>query len=396
MAWGIGANDVANAMGTSVGSKVLNLRQALLVASIFEVAGALLAGQHVTNTIRGQIIDVNLLRGHPELLVYGMLASLLAAGTWLLIATYYSMPVSTTHSIVGAIIGFGVVELGVNTIYWHKTFDIGLSWVLTPFISGVIAFILFSIAQRLIFSADDPFRKAKRYVPCYIFFVAVVISLVTCVKGIRRFPITDSIMIAFGIAAVVTLIGIMILRRIQIEPGSKRKLQFVYVERIFGVLMIFTACSMAFAHGSNDVANAIGPLAAVISIVGSHGSVTAHTPVPFWVLCVGAFGIVVGLGMYGYKVIATIGGQITHLTPSRGFAAESATATTVIIASGLGLPVSTTQTLVGAVLGVGFARGITALNLRVIRNIFFSWVITLPAGALFSVIYYNIIKAIFS
>ncbi len=397
MAWGVGANDVANAMGTSVGSKALSVMQAIIIAAIFETLGALLAGGQVTQTIRGQIIDVQQFTGSAELLIFGMLASLLAAGTWLIVASSFGWPVSTTHSIVGAVIGFGLVSLGVDAIHWSKTVDIALSWVVTPIIALVIAFLLFRSVQHLIFESSDPIRNAKRYVPWYIFLVALVLSLVTLLNGLKHIGLQldkwQSVLLAVAISVVVMLIGQWLLRRIVAKQTER--VDFVKLEKIFAVLMLFTACAMAFAHGSNDVANAIGPLAAIVGMVEHGGQVLGRSGVPFWIMAIGAIGIVIGLATYGHKVIATIGGDITQLTPSRGFAAQLATASTVVLASGMGLPISTTQTLVGAVLGVGLARGIAALNLAVIRNIFMSWIITLPAGAILAILYYQLIRFFF-
>ncbi len=396
MAWGVGANDVANAMGTSVGAKALTIGQAIIVAAIFEAAGAMLAGGQVTDTIRGQIINAAHLQSSPQILIYGMLAALLAAGTWLVIASIFGWPVSTTHSIIGAVIGFGVVELGPEAIYWNKVGDIALSWIITPIIAGVLAYLLFRSVQWLIFNSNAPIRNAKKYVPFYIFLVALVLTLVTLLKGLKHvgwhFTTADSVWIAIALSVVIMLIGKLLMRRIPDEQPDGARIDVKALEKVFGILMIFTACAMAFAHGSNDVANAIGPLAAVYGIVKEGGSVMAHSALPFWILGLGAAGIVIGLATYGYKVIATVGHNITQLTPSRGFAAQLATASTVVIASGFGLPISTTQTLVGAVLGVGFARGIGALNLSVIRNIFLSWVVTLPAGAIFAIIYFYILQ----
>ena len=399
MAWGVGANDVANAMGTSVGSKALTITQAIIIAAIFEAAGAMLAGGQVTNTIRSKIIDTALFMNDPDTLIYGMLASLLAAGTWLIIATRFAWPVSTTHSIVGAIIGFAVIVLGVKAVYWHQVINISLSWIVTPLIAGVTAYLLFRSVQALIFNSSTPIKNAKRYVPFYIFLVTIVIVLVTMLKGLKHVGMHLSINQSVGISILLSifsaLIGVLLLRRIKTVSGpEKGPIDYAVLEKIFAVLMMFTACAMAFAHGSNDVANAIGPLAAIIAIVKSGGYVLAASPIPIWIMILGAVGIVSGLAMYGYKVIATIGTNITQLTPSRGFAAQMATASTVLLASGLGLPISTTQTLVGAVLGVGFARGIGALNLSVVRNIFMSWIITLPAGAVFAIIYYHLLKLI--
>lgn len=399
MAWGVGANDVANAMGTSVGSKALTITQAIIVAAVFETAGALLAGGQVTDTIRSKIIDATFFLNSPDILIYGMLASLLAAGSWLIIATRFGWPVSTTHSIVGAVIGFGFVSIGTKAIYWRQIIDISLSWVVTPVIAGVIAYFLFRSVQVLIFSSRNPIKNAKRYVPVYIFLVALVILLVTMMKGLIHlgFHATffQSVWVSVGVSLFCAIIGMFLLKRVKVPEGAEKEhTNYAALEKIFAVLMLFTACAMAFAHGSNDVANAIGPLAAIIAIVNSGGAVLARSAIPLWIMVLGAIGIVSGLAMYGYKVIATIGTNITQLTPSRGFAAQLATASTVVLASSMGLPISTTQTLVGAVLGVGFARGMGALNLSVIRNIFMSWVITLPAGAILAIIYYNILKLV--
>lgn len=398
MAWGVGANDVANAMGTSVGAKAITIRQAIFIAVIFEFAGAYLAGGEVTSTIRKGIIDPALLGDNPEYLVYGMMASLLAAGTWLLIATRYGWPVSTTHSIVGAIVGFASVGISVDAVNWGKVGEIISSWVISPVIAGVLSFLLFSSVRWLIFDAPDPLKAAKRYVPFYIFLVAYVVSTVTMVKGLKHVGLNltfqESLVYAFGFAFVIFAIGMFIISRIQIKISDR--FEHANVERIFAVLMLFTACSMAFAHGSNDVANAIGPLAAINSIIANSGGVLQESSMPPWILLLGGGGIVAGLVMYGHKVIATIGTHITHLTPSSGFAAELAAASTVVIASGASLPISTTHTLVGGVLGVGLARGLSSLNLRVVGTIFMSWIVTLPVGAALSIMFFFMFKGMFS
>lgn len=397
MAWGIGANDVANAMATSVGSRALTIKQAILVAAIFEFLGAVLAGGEVTSTIRKGIVDAELLASTPELLVYGMLAALLAAGTWLFIASRNGWPVSTTHSIVGAIVGFAAVGIGVDAVQWGKVGTIVMSWVISPLTAGFIAYLIYRSVLRLILRHEDPLARAKRYVPVYIFFAAFTITLVTILKGLKHVgldvSIRDSYIMAIGIALVIALIGAYFISKIESDPRAEKSQHFVTVERVFGVLMIVTACGMAFAHGSNDVANAIGPVAAVIS-VAQNGMITGTSALPIWVLVLGGGGIVIGLATFGRHVIATVGEKITQLTPSRGFAAELAAATTIVIASGTGIPISTTHTLVGAVLGVGLARGIEAIDLRVVGKIFVSWVITIPAGALLAIIFFFIFKII--
>lgn len=402
MAWGVGANDVANAMGTSVGSRALTIKQAILVAMVFEFLGAYLAGGEVTSTIRKGIVDSGVMAENPDLLVFGMLSALLAAGTWLLIASILGWPVSTTHSIVGAIVGFAAVGISVDAVSWDKVGTIIASWVVSPVLAGTISFWLFRSVQKLILNTEDPFSNAKRYIPLYMFAVGFLIAMVTLLKGLK-YVLEDSAfhpnflqsaLISAVIGIVVAVIGISMMRNIKQDEAADSVNRFTSVERVFGILMIFTACAMAFAHGSNDVANAVGPLAAIVSVVNTQ-SVTAEAVVPGWVLLIGAAGIVIGLATYGWKVIATIGKKITELTPSRGFAAELGAAGTVVLASGTGLPVSTTQTLVGAVLGVGLARGIGALNLRVIGTIFMSWIITLPAGAGLAILFFFFFKGVF-
>ncbi|MEO1319746.1 MAG: inorganic phosphate transporter [Pseudomonadota bacterium] len=397
MAWGIGANDVANAMATSVGSKALTIKQAILVAAVFEFLGAVLAGGAVTSTIRKGIVQTDLLADSPELLIYGMLAALLAAGTWLLIASRKGWPVSTTHSIVGAIVGFAAVGIGVEAVQWGKVGGIVASWVVSPLTAGVIAFLVYNSVIALILSKENPLERAHRYVPFYIFLAAFTITLVTILKGLKHvgleISVRNSYLLATAIAAGIAIVGGFVIRRIKADPKAEKDQHFVTVERVFGVLMIITACGMAFAHGSNDVANAIGPLAAVISVAQS-GLVSAQSATPVWVLLLGGVGIVVGLATLGKHVIATVGEKITQLTPSRGFAAELAAASTIVIASGTGMPVSTTHTLVGAVLGVGMARGIEAIDLRVVGRIFVSWIVTIPAGAILAIVFFTIFRLV--
>lgn len=397
MAWGVGANDVANAMGTSVGARALTIKQAIIIAMVFEFLGAYLAGGSVTQTIRSGILDSSMIS--PDLMIFGMMASLLAAGSWLLIASMRGWPVSTTHTIIGAVIGFGAVGVSFDAVHWAGVLPIVSSWVISPLLSGAVAFVIFLSVHKLILDTDHPFANAKRYVPFYMFAVGFFISLMTLTKGLKHVGMELTGVQGFGLSVLAGLLvagfGLILLHRVKEVPAERGKLNSV--ERVFGILMIFTACSMAFAHGSNDVANAVGPLAAIVGVLTADGSgsIAATSVVPSWILLLGGIGIVVGLATYGYRVIATIGQHITELTPSRGFAAELATAATVVGASGIGLPVSTTHTLVGAVLGVGMARGIAALNLRVVSKIFTSWVVTLPAGAGLSILFFFILKGIF-
>lgn len=403
MAWGIGANDVANAMGTSVGSKALTIKQAIIIAMVFEFAGAYLAGGEVTSTIRKGIIDSAPFMPIPEYLVLGMISALFAAAIWLAVASYLGWPVSTTHSIIGAIVGFAAFGVGVEAVHWNEVARIVGSWVVTPALSGFIAYMIFMSAQKLIFDTDNPLNNAKKYVPIYMFFAGFIMSLVTIKKGLKHIvssgditiSATEAYLYAAVVGVIIAIVGKYFISRIKIDLEADKEMQFNNVEKIFAVLMVITACCMAFAHGSNDVANAIGPLAAVVSIVQNDGEIASKAALAWWILPLGAFGIVMGLALFGHRVIATIGKGITHLTPSRGFAAELAAASTVIIASGTGLPISTTQTLVGAVLGVGLAKGIAALNLGVVRNIVVSWVVTLPAGAILSIACFFTLKAAF-
>lgn len=399
MTWGIGANDLANAMGTSVGAGAVTVKQAICIAIIFEFLGAVLAGGHVTKTIRKGIIDPSAIVNNPEILVYGMLAALLAAACWLMIASTKGWPVSTTHSIVGALIGFAIVGIGPDAVKWNKVASVVASWVISPLVGGTIAFLLVMSTRKLIFDTDHPLRNAKKYAPAYIFLVGFVISLVTLFKGLKHLSIDLSSGQSFAVAFIIGLLtaglGWFFIRNIKEDIGTNRDFHFASVEKVFTPMMLFTACAMAFAHGSNDVANGIGPLAAVVSIVSSGGEVMQESELPIWILLLGGGGIVLGLITLGYRVMLTVGKKITELTPSRGFCAELAAATTVVLASRTGLPVSTTHILVGSVLGVGLARGVGALDLRVVLNIIISWLVTLPAGALMAMLFFFTLKGIF-
>jgi len=396
MTWGIGANDVANAMGTSVGSGAITVKQAIIIAAIFEFAGAFIAGGNVTSTIRKGIIDPAPIAANPELLVYGMLAALLAAAIWLMIATTRGWPVSTTHSIVGAIVGFGVVGIGMHAVQWGKIGQIAASWVVSPVLGGFIALLLMLSIRKLILNADNPFKSAKRWGPVYIFLVGWIVTLVTLFKGLKHLDLhltgLQSVIAATVIGVLIALVGRMMINRVKVDEKADRNFHFASVERVFTPMMIFTACAMAFAHGSNDVANGIGPMAAVVSVIDSGGQVQQKATLPLWILILGGTGIVIGLATMGYRVMQTIGTRITELTPTRGYCATLAAATTVVLASKTGLPVSTTHIAVGAVIGVGLARGIGAVDLRVIGNIVMSWLITLPAGAILAAGFFFLFK----
>jgi PiT family inorganic phosphate transporter len=395
MAWAIGANDVANAMGTSVGSGALTIWSAIFVAAVFEFAGAFLAGGHVTDTVRKGILDMDLMSNQQ--LIWGMLASLMSAGTLLLAATRYGLPISTTHSIVGAIVGFGAVSIGPDAVQWGKVAEIVASWLTSPLISGTLAFIIFQITRSLILGRENPLAQVRKIGPFFFFYVFFIIGLVTLFKGLKHVDVNldlqESLAASFGLGLLGAGIGAVLLRRARAgekDPGHR----FSQTERVFVVLQILTACAVAFAHGSNDVANAVGPLAAIVTAVNGGAELAGKSAVSPWMLAVGGVGIGFGLATWGYRVMETVGKKITELTPSRGFAAELAAATTIVLASRLGIPVSTTHTLVGAVLGVGLARGIGAVDLRVVGNIVASWVATLPIAAGLSIFFYYFFKGL--
>jgi len=394
MAWAIGANDVANAMGTSVGSGALTVWGAILVAGIFEFCGAFFAGGHVTDTVRNGMLDLGMIS--RDQLIYGMLASLASAGTLLIGATRFGLPVSTTHAIVGAIVGFGTVAIGFDAVNWGKIMQIVLSWLTSPLLAGVIAFFIFQITRSKVLDTKDPVAQIRKLGPLFFFFVFFIIGLVTLFKGLKPLKLdlnfTQALIGSTGLGVVGAGLGVFFIRRVHLGPVDKKH-RFSQVERIFVILQILTACAIAFAHGSNDVANSIGPLAAVAHAVRGMDLVS-KAPVEPWMLAIGGIGIVVGLGTWGYRVMETVGKRITELTPSRGFAAQLSAATTIVLASRMGIPISTTHTLVGAVLGVGLARGISALDLRVVGKIIASWVATLPISAGLSVFFYYFFRGL--
>lgn len=400
MAWAIGANDVANAMGTSVGSGALTLGGAVVVAGVLEFAGAFFVGGQVTETIRTGIVEFDAVADRPELLVHGMLASLAAAATWLVIATRAGWPVSTTHSIVGAIVGFALVGVGAHAVQWGQIAQIVVSWVVSPLLGATLAFVIFRSIRWTILDADDPLRQARRLGPVFAFAVAFVLALVTLFEGLANlrldFGLPAAVALSSGIGLLVALVAALLLRRIgRASAAREREFHFASVERIFGVLQVMTAAAVAFAHGSNDVANAIGPLAAIGAVM-SGADLGARSQVPAWMLAVGGLGIVVGLATYGYRVIETVGRKITELTPTRGFSAEMSAAITIVLASKAGLPISTTHTLVGAVLGVGLARGIGALDGGILVRIAISWLGTLPIGAVLAIFFFFFFRGLFA
>ncbi len=402
MAWNIGANDVANAMGTSVGSGALTLGRAVVFAGIFEFAGAILAGSSVTNTIRKGILETSQFQTSgpfgehgPLLLALAMLSALVAAGVWLQVATHLALPVSTTHSIVGAVVGVGIVSFGWSGVAWGTIWQIVLSWIVSPVLGGVLAFLMFTLIRRRVLHSVDPVRATRDIGPFLVATVAGIIVLSVIYEGLHNIISVPSLPVALAIAAVAAVVAGEITRQILKRTRPRQGNPYVYVERMFAYLQVTTACYVAFAHGANDVANAVGPLAAVVDLAGNgFGQVAQQVPVPPWILLIGGVGIVIGLATMGHKVIATIGREITEITPTRGFSAEFGAATTVLVASRMGLPISTTHTLVGGVIGVGFAQGMGALNIRVVRNIVNSWLATIPAAAAVAAVLFVIARTL--
>ncbi|NDH66665.1 MAG: anion permease [Gammaproteobacteria bacterium] len=393
MTWGVGANDLANVMSTTMGSKAVTVRQAMCVAIIFEFAGAFLGGTGVTETMRDGIINTSQLSGSPMVVIEGMLSVLLACTIWMNLASYMGVPVSITNALVGSMVGFGSVVLGFDSVHWKQVSYIAIGWITSPLLAGITGFILFTTIQQAIFIRVDPLKKAKFYMPIYLFLVGCILSFITVLKGLHHFHVVlstqQNILVVVATSLVITLLGLLCIKQIPELPDMKRRDTFIQVERYFAVLMAMTACAMVFAHGSNDVALAVGPLSIVYSLVMSSSKAAFIGGYPTWIILFGCVGVITGFLMYGRKVIETVGSAITALTPSRAFAATLAAASAVVIATSSGIPVSATQTLVGSVLGVGLARGIGALNLIVIRNIFTSWILTLPAASLLTIISYS-------
>ena len=393
-AYGVGANDVANAMGTSVGSKVLTIKQAVLVAAVFEFLGAFLAGGGVTQTIRKGVIDPALFDGNLEILIYGMISALFAAGTWLLVASLRGWPVSTTHTIVGAIVGFGIYALGINEINWTVVGNIGLSWITSPLSSALVAGLFYYICKTYIIDNDSRFKGL--IIRMYIFLAGFAIALITVTKGLKNIFKQQELFVSFQESVFMSAIAALLFTFIFYYFSKAKLKQSVDSESQFAYLMIFTSCAVAFAHGSNDVANAIGPLAAINQATNQLLNQPYTLETPLWILFLGATGIVIGLATLGYRVMKTIGENIVKLTPSKGFSAQLAAALTVVIASQLDMPVSTTHTLVGAVIGIGLVEGASTINFNSVRTIVLSWVVTLPAGALLSIAFLELFTNLFT
>ena len=395
MAWGIGANDVANAFGTSVGSGAITLRTALLIACIFEFSGAYLAGGEVTDTIRKGIIDSEEFIGKSDVLVFGMMSALLAAGLWLFLASTLGWPVSTTHSIIGGIVGFSIIGLSFNAVNWQAVSSIATTWVLSPILSGVLAYFVFKSIKFLILDTENPFNNTLKFSPIYLFFVGFIISMLTFLKGLKHVGIDlsfdEAILFSSLFAVGITIIGFLLLKTSNINKQKDAS-----IESFFAILVIFTACAMAFAHGSNDVANAVGPLAAVVNTVSQNNSLDNEIAITSWILLLGSIAIVIGLLTYGFRVIGTVGKGITKITPSSGFAAELSAATIVVLSSSYGFPVSTTHTLIGAIIGIGLVNSSRNLDWSKVVQIFTGWIVTIPVGGILSILIFYIFKSIYS
>ncbi len=458
MAWSIGANDVANAMGTSIGSGALTLKRAVIIAGILEFSGALLLGSRVSKTMQSGLIDPSLFQGDYMVLFFGMFAALLATAIWLQVASYFGWPVSTTHAIVGAILGFGIIVAGVQTIQWGRIGSIALSWIISPGISAIISYLIFSLLQKRILFALNPVQATKKLIPFLVFLVFLTFIFSIFFHELHNISIHlnvfHSLLIAGVIAGLLSLISYFLLQRSGLYIASKtspfsasslqqlvsmnkamkhlQRLQlaakgqlkeklstilhqssalrdqiqvqthlyqssseYQIVEKLFSYLQIISACFVAFAHGANDVANAIGPMSGALDILRT-GKLSPDAEIPTWILMLGGAGIILGLATWGWRVIETVGKKITELTPTRGFSAEFGAAITIIVASKAGLPISTTHCIVGAVLGVGFAKGISGINLRVLRDIALSWIVTIPSSAILCVILFYTLRWIFS
>jgi phosphate/sulfate permease len=402
MAWNIGANDVANAMGTSVGSKALTLKRAVFLAAILEFSGAFFVGSHVSLTIQKGIIDPQIFSADPMIFVLGMMGSLLATGILLQIASYFGLPISTTHAIVGAVVGFGAAVGGIDAIRWSEVGWIGASWVVSPLLSGIFAYLLYLLIRKKILHAPNPLEATQKLAPFFVFLCFQIISLCLIYNGLAEFNLNLSLVSSLSLSSSVSLTAAFLSYR-WIKPSlvlvsnvsgffeETAARQRRSIEKTFIFLQILSACLVAFAHGANDVANAIGPVAAILGVLKTH-AISSHSQVPTWLLALGGAGIVIGLATWGWRVIETVGSKITELTPTRGFAAELGAAITILFASKLGLPISTTHALVGAVLGVGMVRGLRAINLQTLKEIVISWLVTIPFCAGLSIAMFYLLK----
>ena len=390
MAWNIGSNDVANSMASAVGAKAITLKQAIIIAGILNFLGAVFVGSHVTETIRKGIVDPSSLTD-PTIVVYGTISALLAASFWVTFATWKELPVSTTHSVVGGLLGFGIVAGG--SINWGKVGEITAAWIISPIFGCILAFTVFNILHYAIINSKNSIRRCRMIAPLFIglaFFIIALSFLFKTPLG-KNLSISGlSAVLYSGIVGILAMIGgyFLISRYYGHTSDGIRS-----VESTFRWIQVFTSCYVAFSHGSNDVANAIGPVA-TIYMVSKTNTLSPSVEVPFFLLAIGGMGIALGIYTWGYKVIDTVGRKITELTNTRGFTIDFSAATTVLLASKMGLPISTTHAVVGSVIGVGLARGLKAIDLGIIKNIILSWVITLPAAALITIFIFKLLTYI--
>jgi PiT family inorganic phosphate transporter len=394
-AWGVGAADLANIMSTTLSSKAVSVRVAICIAIVFEIAGAMFGGSEVSHTLQYDIIDTSQIF-NAQIFIHGMLAVSMAGATWMLTASILGLPVSITNAIVGALVGLGWSVFGINAIHWSNVSHIAISWVTSPLIAGSLAYWMFINIQRQIFMRKHPDRYMDRYFPFYCLVVGIIFANMLLFKVLHHYNIhfghNAGISLALLCGAMMAVFGVFLAKNLKAPPLEDRHAAFAYVEKKFGILMGFTACAMVFAHGSNDVPIAMGPLTNIVTTFNNANLKLLHFHyLQHSFLLFGSISVIIGLLMYGRKVIATVGSGITALTPSRAFAATLAAAVTVIVATSTGIPISATQTLVGGVLGVGLARGIGALNLTVVRNIFMSWCITIPAASLLAIGYFYLL-----
>ncbi len=394
MAWSIGANDVANSMASAVGANAITFKQAVIIAGILNFIGAVFVGEHVVETVKGGIVNISMIP-NSSILLFGFVSALLAAALWVTLSTWYEMPISTTHSVIGALMGFGIIASGITCVQWGKVGSVAMSWVLSPVFGCILAFLVFKIIVRLIFAKEYPVEAAKIVGPFIIgvtaFLVVSSLLLETSLSVTLNVITFEDAMIFSGIVGVlVIIITLLLLRNIQ----AKSVEDYATVEGIFRKLQVTTSCYVAFAHGANDVANAIGPVAAIIPLA-QRGEMNVAAQVPYWLLALGGIGITIGCLTWGKKVMQTVGHRITSLTNTRGFSVDFGAATTVLVASKLGLPISTSHTVVGAVIGVGLARGLEAIDLGIIKKIVISWLITLPVAAITSITIFLVLTTIF-
>jgi PiT family inorganic phosphate transporter len=390
----IGANDVANSMATSVASEALTIKQAVMIAAVFDVLGAVLVGAYVANTIRKGLVDPAHFVDFPNIFMIGMLAAVAGSALWVNIATLLHLPVSTTHAIIGGVLGFGLVSVGASAINWTVVGYVALSWVISPVFGGVISYVIFSIVKNYILNSSEPIKKTRNLGPYFVGVVFFVLTLAIIYKGLKNLhldlPFLEATLISLLVGLAGYGIGSILMRR-YIEKDTD---PYAQVEQLASPLQVLAACFKAFSHGANDVANAIGPVAAIVAVLQTS-QVTQDLSIPIWILLGGGVGMAVGAYVWGRGVMETVGKKITAITPTRGFSAEFGTAVTVLLCSRLGMPVSTTHVAVGNIIGVGFAGGISALNLAVIKKIFYAWILSVPAAGAFSVGIYFLFRLLF-